>query len=123
MQNYKNLDVWQTAHLLAVNVYKATMTFPKEELYGLTSQIRRASVSIPSNIAEGCGRNGDPEFGRFLQFALGSSNELEYQLLLAYELKYLDDEIYKDITSQIDHTRRMLIALLKKMNDKESIKH
>ena len=76
MQNYKNLDVWKSAHLLTLNTYKATGTLPKDELYGLTSQIRRASVSIPSNIAEGCGRGGKTELGQFLKIALGSANEL-----------------------------------------------
>ena len=86
MQDFKKLTVWQKAHLLTVAAYKATEAFPKDELYGLTSQIRRACISIPANIAEGCGREGKVEFNRFLQIALGSATELEYHLLLAYDL-------------------------------------
>lgn len=83
MQDYKKLNVWQKAHLLAVDIYQATNSFPRNELFGITSQIRRASVSIPANIAEGCGRGSNAELSRFLEFSLGSANELEYQLLLS----------------------------------------
>ena len=117
MQNYHNLDVWQKAHLLAVNVYKSTGTFPKDELYGLTSQIRRAAVSIPSNVAEGCSREGKAEFGQFLKIALGSANETEYQLLLAHDLKFINDESYEKLNEQVDHVRRMLISLIKKSRE------
>ena len=78
MQNFRNLKVWQKAHMLTLDVYKATKSFPREEMYGLTSQIRRASVSIAANIAEGTCRNGDADFGRFLQMAAGSASEVEY---------------------------------------------
>ena len=90
MQDFKKLKVWQKAHLLAVETYQATTAFPQDELYGLTSQIRRAGVSIPANIAEGCGREGSAEFNRFLQIAMGSIAELEYHFLLASELKFLN---------------------------------
>ena len=83
MQDFRQLKVWRKAHSLALAIYKGTVRFPRTELYGLTSQIRRACVSIPANIAEGCGRGGDPELGRFLQIAMGSASELEYHLLLA----------------------------------------
>ena len=73
MKDFKELKVWEKAHKLAVAIYKATLTFPKTEVYGLTSQMRRAGVSIPANIAEGCGRRSEVEFARFLQIAMGSS--------------------------------------------------
>ena len=89
MRDFKRLKVWEKAHQLTVEVYGATKTFPREELYGLTSQIRRASTSVPTNIAEGCGRTGERELARFLQISMGSASELEYQFLLAYDLKHL----------------------------------
>jgi four helix bundle protein len=89
MKSFRGLKVWHSAHQLTLAVYKATAKFPKEELYALTSQMRRAASSIPANIAEGCGRGTDADFGRFLQIALGSASELEYHLLLAFDLKLL----------------------------------
>lgn len=86
MQNYKNLRVWEDAHALVLEIYNATRSFPNDERYGLTSQIRRAAVSIPSNIAEGTGRGSDADFARFVQFAVGSISEVDYQLLLARDL-------------------------------------
>jgi four helix bundle protein len=88
MKDFKELKVWVKAHQLTLAVYQATTTFPKEELYGLTSQMRRSAASIPTNIAEGCGRGSDDDFRRFLQIAMGSASELEYQLLLAHDLGY-----------------------------------
>src|SRR5688500_19694656 len=85
MKDFRQLKVWEKAHQVALAIYKATKEFPKEELYGLTSQIRRASMSIPTNISEGCGRNTDAEFARFLQIAMGSASETEYQLLLSHD--------------------------------------
>jgi four helix bundle protein len=117
MQDFKKLVIWQKAHLLAVAVYQATAVFPKEEIYGLTSQMRRASISIPSNIAEGCGRQGNAEFNRFLQIALGSTRELEYQLLLAYELKFLDENSYKNLDDRTTEIRKMLITLIKRLTN------
>jgi four helix bundle protein len=116
MQNYKNLEVWKTAHSLAVNVYKSTNSFPKDELYGLTSQVRRACVSIPANIAEGCGRGGNSELGQFLKIALGSANELEYELLLAKDLTYLKADIYDNLNKQVNEIKGMLISLIKKVS-------
>lgn len=115
MKDYKKLNVWQNAHSLAVEIYKITDSFPRSEIYGLTSQIRRACVSIPSNIAEGCGKEGDAEFGRFLQISLGSANELEYQLLLARDLKFLDINSFNFLNDKVDHVRRMLILMIKRI--------
>ena len=89
MKDFRELKVWEKAHQLTLSVYQVSHRFPKEELYGLTSQIRRASASIPANIAEGCGKCGDAELARYLQIAMGSSSELEYHLLLARDLGYL----------------------------------
>ena len=92
MKDFRELKVWDKAHRVALSVYRATKDFPAQEQYGLTSQIRRAAVSIPTNIAEGCGRNGDAEFARFLDIALGSASELEYLVLLSGELELLRQE-------------------------------
>jgi four helix bundle protein len=89
MKDFRKLTVWQKAHAMVLSSYKATAGFPKHELFGLVSQIRRCSSSIPANIAEGCGRIGNSELHRFLQIACGSSNELEYHFLLARDLGYI----------------------------------
>jgi four helix bundle protein len=99
-------------------VYAATASFPNEERYGLTSQIRRASVSIPANIAEGCGRSGDTELARFLQIAMGSASELEYHLLLAHDLKLLPPADYKQLESQTLEVKRMLAPLINRLRGK-----
>jgi four helix bundle protein len=122
MQDYHNLSVWKKAHLLAISVYKTTATFPKEEMFTLTSQIRRAGASIPANIAEGCGRGGSVELGRFLQIASGSAHELEYHLLLANELGYLKPEEHEKITGQVGEIKRMLAVLIKKIKTEHSAK-
>src|SRR5690349_10670977 len=112
MKDFRQLKVWEKAHQLALAVYKATKSFPKEELYSLTSQIRRASMSIPTNIAEGCGRNTDAEFARFLQIAMGSASETEYQLLLSRDLGFLTVEEYEKLNINVTEIKRMLTALL-----------
>ena len=86
MQDFRKLKVWEKSHALALAIYRTTAGFPNSEMYGLTSQIRRCSISIPSNIAEGCGRSTNGDLLRFLDIAMGSAKELEYQLLLSYEL-------------------------------------
>ncbi len=90
------------------------MLFPKQELYGLINQIRRAAVSIPTNIAEGCGKSGDADFSRYLQIAMGSSSELEYLLLLAHDLAYLPDETFQSLSSQLIEIRKMLNTLIQR---------
>lgn len=104
------------AHKLALAVYRTTMTFPQEELYGLTSQIRRSCASIPANIAEGCGRRGDAELARFLQIAMGSASELEYHLLLARDLNLLKSLDYEHFTNDVIEVKRMLVSFIKKLN-------
>jgi len=91
MGEFHDLNVWQKAHELTIDVYRVTALFPKQEMYGLVSQMRRCAVSVGSNTAEGKGRRGDVEFGRFIQIASGSLTELEYQLLLSKDLKYLPE--------------------------------
>src|SRR5881396_2710333 len=100
MKDFRQLKVWEKAHLLALAVYPITARFPREETYGLTAQIRRAACSIPSNIAEGCGGDGDAELARFCVIARGSATELEYQLLLARDLKLLQPDDYEQLSQQ-----------------------
>jgi four helix bundle protein len=113
MKDFRQLKVWEKSHQLALAIYKVTAKFPKEELYGLTSQIRRASMSIPTNIAEGCGRNTDAEFARFLQIAMGSASETEYQLLLSHDLEFLTKTQYEKLNTDVTEIKRMLASLLK----------
>ncbi|ABG60322.1 four helix bundle protein [Cytophaga hutchinsonii] len=115
MKNYKNLTVWQDSHELVPLVYKETKAFPREEVYGITSQLRRAAASIPANIAEGCAKNSDREFNRFLQIAMGSLNESEYFLFLSKELNYLAEANYIKMSGQLDIIKAKLINLQKKV--------
>lgn len=111
----KKLAVWEKGHKLTLGVYRASTSFPKEELYGLTSQIRRAVSSIPTDIAEGSGRGGDKELVRFLHIAPGSANELEYHLLLAKDLGYLQTVYYQELEYQTLEVQRMLASLIHKL--------
>lgn len=115
MRNFRELKVWEKAHQLTLAVYKATKTFPKDELYGLTNQIRRSCNSIPANIAEGCGRKGEAEFARFLQIAMGSASKLEYHLLLAHDLTFLNIEDYEPLREEVIKVKRMLTSLIQKL--------
>lgn len=115
MQDYRNLEVWKQAHLIVLDVYRLTSTYPKEELYGLVSQTRRAAASVPTNIAEGCGRGSDADFGRFLQIALGSATELDYHLLLARDLGYIDQTALTSLSPNLDRVRKILNAFLKRL--------
>lgn len=115
MKDFRSLNVWHKAHEFTLIVYKATKQFPREELYGLTSQIRRASSSIPANIAEGCGKNSNADFCRFLQIAFGSASEVEYHLLLARDLEMLDVEIYSQLESNLLEVKKMLASLIVKV--------
>ncbi|HLA96695.1 MAG TPA: four helix bundle protein [Pyrinomonadaceae bacterium] len=112
MKDFKNLQVWEKSHSLTLSIYGLTKSFPKEELFGLTSQVRRAVASIPTNIAEGCGRSSDPDFSRFLQIAFGSACEVEYQLILAKDLKYIDDVVYTDLNGELLAVKKMLASLI-----------
>jgi len=115
MKDFRNLKVWEKAHQLALALYPVTALFPRQEAYGLASQIRRAASSIPSNIAEGCGRDGDPELARFCIIARGSATELEYQLLLARDLKLIPAKDYEKLSAQTVEIKRMLTVLVQKL--------
>lgn len=112
MKDFRSLNVWEKGHKITVSIYKLTQSFPKEEMYGLTSQIRRASTSIPTNIAEGCGRGSDADFARFLQMSFGSANETEYLLLLCFELGYISEESYLELNISIQEIKKMLSKLI-----------
>lgn len=113
MKDFRQLKIWERSHQLVLAIYKATKAFPKEELYGLTSQIRRSSMSVPTNIAEGCGRNTDADFARFLQIAMGSASETEYQLILAHDLGFLPNDSYEKLHADVEEIKRMLVSFLK----------
>ena len=115
MRNFRELRVWIKAHELTLSVYRATATFPQREMYGLTSQMRRASTSIPANIAEGNGRGTDAEMARFLQIALGSATELEYYLILSFDLGYLKKFAYEDLAAKATDVKRMLTGFIQKL--------
>lgn len=115
MQNYKDLKVWVKSHEITLNIYSLTKGFPKEEMYSLTNQLRRCASSVPANIAEGCGKNGKNDFGRFLNIALGSANETEYFLLLAKDLSYLQPEEHRKLERSINEIKAMLISLVQKV--------
>ena len=117
MRNYRDLCVWEEAHRLTLLVYKTTQSFPKEERFGLTSQIRRASASIAANLAEGCGRRSDGEMGRYVQIAMGSGSELSYHLLLARDLGFMKSEEYDEMNANLERTMRMLSALSTKIRN------
>src|SRR5690348_6170447 len=102
MQNYKDLKVWEKAHRLTVKIYNATKSFPKEELYSLTNQLRRAASSIPANVAEGCGKNSQRDFANFLNIALGSANEAEYFLILSKDLEYLVESEFESLSAEVN---------------------
>ena len=123
MKDFRKLDVWAKAHALTLAIYRVTAGFPTEERYGLTSQLRRAALSIPTNIAEGCGRNTDAEFNRFLEIAMGSSSEVEYLLLLSRDLNYLNSDTFERLADGVIEVKRMLAGLITKVNaDRRALK-
>ena len=112
MRNFRELKVWQKAHGLTLAVYRATRAFPSEEKFGLTSQLRRAAASVPANIAEGCGRNTEKDFARFLGIAAGSASEAEYHLLLARDLGILATEHHQPLDVEVNEVKRMLYTFI-----------
>lgn len=120
MKSFRDLKVWEKSHELALAAYDATANFPKQEMFGLVSQIRRCAISIPANIAEGCGRRGNGEFHRFLQIAMGSASELEYHLLLSRDLKFLDGQRYISLNDGVEEVKRMLASLVRKVDEERS---
>jgi four helix bundle protein len=111
MGDFKKLEVWQAAHSVACEVYRHTSCFPKTEMYGLTTQLRRSASSIPANLAEGCGRNGDSEFARFVRISLGSATELEYHLLLSRDVGLMSVLVYNDLSTRVLRIQSMLASL------------
>lgn len=112
MQDFKSLKVWEKAHWLTLEIYRHTKDFPKEELYSLTNQLRRAASSVPANIAEGCGKQTKADFANFLNIALGSANETEYFLILSRDLNYISDDIFKMLSKEANDVKAMLINLI-----------
>ena len=115
MRDYHKLRAFELADQLALAIYKCTKSFPKEEMFGLTSQIRRSAVSVPSNIVEGCAKSSQADYARFLEIAYGSVCEVEYQLSLAERLEYLEEQVAKDTTSLANETGRVLNGLLRSL--------
>lgn len=109
MRDFHKLIIWQRSHQLTLNVYKVSKSFPKDELFGLTSQIRRAVSSIPTNIAEGCGRETAKDFAHFLQISIGSASEVEYELLLVHDLEYITNEEYERLSNETIAVRKMIV--------------
>jgi four helix bundle protein len=113
MRDFRGLKVWGKSHGLTLRIYELTSQFPREEIYGLTNQIRRACASIPTNIAEGCGRKSPADFARFLQIAMGSASETEYLILLAHDLKYLNASQSAELIDTIVSVKKMLTGFLR----------
>ena len=116
MRDFHNYIVWQRGHQFALDVYKQTKSFPKDELFGMTSQLRRASTSIPINIAEGCGRRSDAEFAHFLNIAAGSASEVEEELLLSFDLKFIDKESFQQLDKEVKEIKAMLGKLIETLH-------
>ena len=121
MKDFRSLRVWEKSHKLTLDIYRVTTSFPREETYGLTSQMRRSSASIGANIAEGCGKRGNNEFRRFLQIASGSASELDYHLLLARDLGFLPDNDFREFGDDLLELRKMLTSLLQKVGSERSL--
>ena len=116
MKDFRTLQVWQKSHSLTMKLYNETRSFPKDEVYGITSQLRRAMSSVPTNLAEGCGRGSDKDFSRFVQIAMGSASEAEYLILLSGDLNYLRKEATEKYIELLNEIKKMLVALIKTLN-------
>ena len=115
MRDFRQLRIWEASHKLTLEIYDVTKEFPKDELFALTNQMRRSASSIPTNIAEGCGRETNKDYTRFLQIAMGSAYELDYQLLLAKDLGYIKPSNFSLLNGKIDCVKRQLAVLLRKV--------
>jgi four helix bundle protein len=122
VRNYRDLQVWAKAHSLTLDVYRFSRAFPREELYGLVAQIRRAASSIGANLAEGCGRRTQPELARFTRVAMGSASELDYHLLLSRDLGLLKDDDYQRASKDLIEVRKMLTSLLNSIENELDLK-
>jgi four helix bundle protein len=115
MRDFKRLQIWQRSHQLALDIYKSTKSVPRSEQFGLRRQIRRCAVSIPSNIAEGCGKDSTGEFARYLRIAMGSASELEYQIILSRDLEYITIESFSKLNEEAIQVKKMLVAYTKRV--------
>lgn len=123
MRDYKKLDVWRKSHLMTTFVYREVIVqFPRDEMYALASQIKRAAYSVPLNIVEGSGRTTEADFARFLDHALGSLHKVEYCALLAFDLKFLNEQIYTDLSKKVNEVKAMLIAFIKTLRNNHELK-
>jgi four helix bundle protein len=118
MRDFRKLKVWEKAHCFTLQVYKITKIFPSDERFGLTAQLRRAAASVPTNIAEGSGRESERELARFMSIAAGSASEVEYQLLLACDLGYIQNEAYRKLDQQVNEVKKMLNSFILKLTAK-----
>lgn len=115
MRNFQSLSIWQRSHLLALETYLITKKFPKEELFGLSSQMRRSASSVPTNIAEGCGHQSNAQLSKFLHIALGSISELHYQFILCKDLHYISEPLFNKLETETIEIRKMIFAYLNKL--------
>lgn len=122
MREVRSLLVWEKSHVFTLKIYRATLVFPAEEKFGLTARLRRSASSISANIAEGCGRDSEADFLRFLQIATGSAFETDYHLLLAHDLGYLEDDEYRVLNAEIIEIKQMLCAFIKQVRARQVIK-
>lgn len=120
MRDFEKLKVWERSHYLVLQIYQMTKSLPKDEQYGITSQIRRASLSIPTNIAEGCGKYTERDFAKFLNIAYGSASEVQYLLLLIKDLKYITEPIITELENEITEIKKMLYSLIEKLKNSDS---
>jgi len=122
VKNFRDLKVWQKAHELTLKIYRDTKCFPAQEQYGITSQMRRAAISIATNIAEGCCRGSDTEFARFLEISFASASELEYLLLLSKDLELIDPTSYGATTTEVEEVKRMLYSFIQKLKEQKHLR-
>ena len=115
MQDFKNVGAWQKAHALVLSVYRETQTMPREEVFGITTQLRRGATNVATRIAEGCGRSSDVDFAVDLRRAVASSNELEYLMLLTRDLGYWKPELCEQLTENTIEVRKMILGILRKL--------
>ena len=122
MRNYRDLQVWNKAHKLTLDLYRVSQGFPREEIYGITSQLRRAAVSIRANLAEGCGRRTSTELARFVRIAMGSASELDYHLLLSKDLGYVNGDDFMRTATALTEVRKMLTSFLSSVEEQIELK-
>lgn len=115
MRDFNKYEVWALSHKLTLDIYKLTKDYPQDEKYQLISQMRRAAYSIPSNFSEGCGRDSDKDFNRFVQISLGSAHELEYFILLSEDLNFINHTVSEELKEKVNHVKRKLYRLSQKL--------